>query len=230
MTKDVDIVGEALARVLPAYDRPWCRVPRLLKLNLILLVPLLSSATAGYDGSMMNALQATDSWKAYFGHRAGSRLGVVNAAQSIGSVAILPLAWPLSDRLSRRWTLLIGILIIIIASAIQAASVNYGMFVFSRVIAGAGSIVVTQPSPILISEICYPTHRGKYTSLFWKMYCFGVILTSWSTYGTQKHFGDSNWVWRVPSLLQGGWPWVQLLFFWVVPESPRWLITNGKVA
>ena len=50
MVKDADIVGEAIAAVLPKYDRPWFRVPHLLKLNLILIVPLLSSAVAGYDG------------------------------------------------------------------------------------------------------------------------------------------------------------------------------------
>lgn len=48
--KDQDIVGEALASVLPQYDRLWFNVPHLLQLNLILLVPLLSSAVAGYDG------------------------------------------------------------------------------------------------------------------------------------------------------------------------------------
>ena len=48
--KDQDIVGEALASVLPQHDRLWFRVPNLLKLNLVLLVPLLSSAVAGYDG------------------------------------------------------------------------------------------------------------------------------------------------------------------------------------
>lgn len=48
--KNEDIVGEALASVLPQYDRVWFRVPHLLQLNLILLVPLLSSAVAGYDG------------------------------------------------------------------------------------------------------------------------------------------------------------------------------------
>ena len=42
MVKDADIVGEALAKVLPAYDRPWFGIPHLLKLNLILLVSLLS--------------------------------------------------------------------------------------------------------------------------------------------------------------------------------------------
>lgn len=50
MVKDQDIVGEAIAKVLPKYDKAWFRVPHLLKLNMILLVPLLSSAVAGYDG------------------------------------------------------------------------------------------------------------------------------------------------------------------------------------
>lgn len=48
--KDSAIVGEALGAVLPQYDRVWFKVPHLLKLNLILIVPLLSSAVAGYDG------------------------------------------------------------------------------------------------------------------------------------------------------------------------------------
>lgn len=49
--KDQDIVGEALASVLPQYDRVWFRIPHLLKLNLVLTIPLLSSAVAGYDGT-----------------------------------------------------------------------------------------------------------------------------------------------------------------------------------
>lgn len=52
MVQDKDIVGEALAKVLPAYEKPWYRVPHLLRLNLILIVPLLSSGVAGYDGTL----------------------------------------------------------------------------------------------------------------------------------------------------------------------------------
>ena len=53
MVKNEEIVGEALAKVLPRYEKPWFRVPHLLKLNLILLIPLLSSAVAGYDGMLL---------------------------------------------------------------------------------------------------------------------------------------------------------------------------------
>jgi len=48
--KDADIVGHAIAEVLPQTDKYWFQIPHLRRLNLILLVPLLSSAVAGYDG------------------------------------------------------------------------------------------------------------------------------------------------------------------------------------
>ncbi|KAJ5621367.1 hypothetical protein N7528_006150 [Penicillium herquei] len=226
--KDQDIVGEALASVLPQHDRFWFRVPNLLKLNLILLIPLLSSAVAGYDGSLMNSLQSLTEWKDYFGNPTGAVLGVVNAAQSIGSVISLPFIGILSDRIGRRLTLLSGTIVIIIASIIQAASVKYGMFVFARVLVGVGSMLVVQPSPMLITELAYPTHRGKYTSAFWTIYYLGAILASWTSYGTQKHLSSSNWSWRVPSIVQAGFPLIQLIFWCFVPESPRWLIANGR--
>ncbi|KAL4890119.1 general substrate transporter [Aspergillus ambiguus] len=225
--KDQDIVGEALASVLPQYNKSWFMVPHLLQLNLILLVPLLSSAVAGYDGSLMNGLQSISQWQKYFGDPTGSVLGVVNAAQSIGSVVSLPVIGILSDRIGRRLTLLSGAITIVVASVIQAASVQYGMFVFSRVLVGVGSMLVVQPSPMLITELAYPTHRGKYTCAFWTMYYLGAILASWTSYGTQKHL-HSDWTWRIPSIIQAGFPIVQILFLWWVPESPRWLIAKGR--
>lgn len=56
--KDSQIVGAALAEVLPTTGKYWFQTPHLLRLNLILLVPLLSSSVAGYDGSLMNGLQS----------------------------------------------------------------------------------------------------------------------------------------------------------------------------
>jgi MFS family permease len=38
----------------------------------------------------------------------------------------------------------------------------------------------------------------------------------------------SNWSWRIPSLLQGVAPILQLTFVWFVPESPRFLVAKGR--
>lgn len=112
---------------------------------------------------MMNGLQSLSQWKSFFGYPTGSVLGLVNAAQSAGSVVSLPFIGILSDRIGRKKTLLAGAVTIVLASIIQAASVNYGMFVFSRVLVGIGSMLVVQPAPMLITELAFPTHRGKYT-------------------------------------------------------------------
>lgn len=50
--KAVDIVGEELAAVLPDDGIPWYRKPYLLRLNLLICIPLLSSSVSGFDGKL----------------------------------------------------------------------------------------------------------------------------------------------------------------------------------
>lgn len=50
MVNNAGIVGASLADVLPSTNKFWFQEPHLLKLNLILLVPMLSSSVFGYDG------------------------------------------------------------------------------------------------------------------------------------------------------------------------------------
>ena len=129
----------------------------------------------------MNGLQSLEQWRIYFGYPDGVRLGLVNAAQSIGSVLSIPFVGDLTDRFGRKPILVSGIVLIIIATAIQAASINLPMFVISRLIVGFGGMFVVQPSPMLIAELAYPTHRGKYTSAFWTMYYLGELEMSRQT-------------------------------------------------
>lgn len=46
------IAGDVIQEVLPVTDKYWFQFPHLLQLNLVLLVPLLSSSVAGYDGEI----------------------------------------------------------------------------------------------------------------------------------------------------------------------------------
>lgn len=169
-------------------------------------------------GSLMNGLQALPAWQDAFGNPVGYNLGLVNAALAFGGLVALPFCSTMSDGIGRKWTLFIGGLAIIIGSVIQAVSVNLGMFVFSRVFVGVGSMLVVQPSPMLISEICYPPHRGIYTALYWTNYYLGAIIAAWSTYGLQKSMPTSDWAWRGPSILQGGLPLLQLLLVCSHPD------------
>lgn len=56
----------------------------------------------------------------------------------------------------------------------------------------------------------------------------GSILAAWVTYGTFRL--NNTWSWRIPSALQGVPSLIQIiLVFWLVPESPRWLVSHGRI-
>lgn len=44
-------------------DKSWWRVPHLIKLNMLLLVPFFTSYVGGFDGSMMNGIQTVSQWQ-----------------------------------------------------------------------------------------------------------------------------------------------------------------------
>lgn len=110
----------------------------------------------------------------------------------------------------------------------QGASQNIATFILSRLFVGAGVAMSSVPAPVLISEIAYPTHRGKVTSLYQTCYYVGAIASSWTTFGT-FHMKDSTWSWRIPSILQAFFPSIQFIGLFFVPESPRWMIAKGRL-
>jgi MFS family permease len=126
---------------------------------------------------MMNALQIDPSWKSYFNHPHGAILGGINAIFPVGKVCGLAIVTPLSDRFGRRPLLLTAFVICMIGAAIQGSSVNVGMLIFARWVNGVGTAMMAQPSPILISELAYPTYRGKLTSLYNTFYVTIPLIT-----------------------------------------------------
>ncbi|KAJ5378246.1 uncharacterized protein N7496_005655 [Penicillium cataractarum] len=161
----------------------------------------------------MNGLQSLSTWSTYFNNPNSALLGVV--------------AW-FADRFGRRIALQTGCALIVIAAIIQTAAQNLGMFIAARFIIGVGIEFCMVPSPVLTTELAYPTHRAKFTSLGLTFYFAGAILSSWTTYATYR-MDSSTWTWRIPSLLQLAIPSLQFIVLFWVPESPRWLVGKGRV-
>ncbi|KAJ3546740.1 hypothetical protein NM208_g1849 [Fusarium decemcellulare] len=160
------VVGSELAAVLPDDPRPWYRTPHLIKLNLLLLIPLVSSGAIGYDGSMMNGLQTLPQWREYFGQPKGALLGAMNSVYPAGKVVALFLVTYVCDRYGRKTAMIIGAFTCVAFAIMQAVSQNLHTFIAARAILGFFTSFLAQPSPILITEIAYPTHRGKLTALY----------------------------------------------------------------
>lgn len=92
----------------------------------------------------------------------------------------------------------------------------------------SGVLFVICEASALIGELAYAKERATMTSLFSANYFIGSIIASGVT--TATFAMDSTWGWRIPSLLQAVFSAIQIVFLPLCPESPRWLISNGKGA
>ncbi|KAH8828987.1 hexose transporter [Flagelloscypha sp. PMI_526] len=207
-------------------NRKWYNNRRLITLNAWLVLLLITSSTNGYDGSMMNGLQSLPTWQNYFNHPTGGRLGLFNIIQSVGNLAAYPFAPYITDGLGRRNAILLGAAIMCIATALQTATQNFGMFIGARFLIGFGLAFAHNAAPLLTSELSYPSYRAPLTSTYNSLWYSGAIVAAWSTYGTFKI--PNTWAWRVPSLLQGIPSVLQVALILFCPESPRWLIQKGR--
>jgi len=124
-------------------------------------------------------------------------------------------------------TLAIGAVLMLGGVALQATAASVIQFVGARALVGAGLIFGTNAAPLLITELAYPTQRGKITSLYNSLWYGGSIAAAWSCLIAYNAFSDSNWSWRAPILVQALGPLLQIFLIWLVPESPRWLISKG---
>ncbi|KAH7397155.1 general substrate transporter [Pyrenochaeta sp. MPI-SDFR-AT-0127] len=226
LAENIRLVGPEIAAALPQENKPWYMQKHLIRLNALLFLCCMSAATVGYDGAMMNALQINPAWKSYYNYPAKAKLGAINAMMPAGKIIGFLFVAPFSNKFGRKKALVLAFCMTVIGAAIQAASVNLGLLIFSRFFLGFGCGVMSQPSPILLAELAYPPHRGKATALYHCFYFVGAIAAAWITFGTLRMTGA--WSWRIPTLLQGAAPLVQLIFSYFLPESPRFLIAKGR--
>ncbi|KAF1850131.1 hexose transporter-like protein [Cucurbitaria berberidis CBS 394.84] len=216
-----------LTRIVEQDTVPWYRKRNLRRLYLLLLPTCIGiEMTSGFDSQMINTVQIAPSWQAYFNHPRGALLGIISSAYNLGAICALPLVPYINDKYGRRWAIFIGSLIMVVGSLVQALSVNAGMYVFARWILGFGIPFCIIAGSALMGELAYPKERPIMTSLFNALWFVGSLIAAGTSYGTQTI--KSDWAWRIPCLLQAGPSIVQMIFIFMIPESPRFLISKDR--
>lgn len=218
----------ALVSELARLDTtPWYKKPNLRLLYLLMFPTCLGvEMTSGFDSSMINGLQAVNSWDTFFNHPRSALLGLISAMYSLGAILVVPFIPFVTDRLGRKNAIAFGSVLMVIGAIVQTTSHNFGMFVASRLIIGLGIPFAIVGASSLIGELSHPNERAILGSLFNACYFIGSIVAAGVTLGTFKI--PTNWGWRIPSLLQIVPSALQLIFIWFMPESPRWLVSKGR--
>ena len=135
-------------------------------------------------------------------------------------------AGALSDRFGRKIVLHLAAVIFALSSVATALPNGLGEFVAARVVAGVAIGIASMLAPLYIAEVSPAAIRGRLVGMNQLAIVLGILvsyLVGWALAG----LGDESWRWMfaaaaLPSLLFFG-----ALFF--VPESPRWLVKEGRL-
>lgn len=127
----------------------------------------------------------------------------------------------ISDRIGRRWSIVLVGLIFTVGSIMSAMAPTVGFLIASRFVLGLSAGSATQIIPVYIAEVTPPASRGKLVVMFQFMVVFGILVA----YLTGYALGDD---WRLMFAL-GTIPAVILMLgMLALPESPRWLVNQKR--
>jgi sugar porter (SP) family MFS transporter len=142
-----------------------------------------------------------------------------------GCVLGASIAGFLSDRFGRKKVLILSAILFALSAVLAAIPRDVNQFMPARLLGGLGIGMTSMLSPMYIAEVSPAEKRGRLVTLNQMAIITGILLAYVAAY-LLAEVGPNNWRWMfalasVPALVFGG----ALL---CVPESPRWLVKQGR--
>ena len=149
--------------------------------------------------------------------------GSLNLFAAFGALT----ASAISDRFGRRRGFIVAAIGFIFGVLIMTFAQSYAFLMFGRVFVGLGVGFGLAIDPIYIAEISPAKHRGRLVT--WSEIALNVgILIGFSSGLIFNNFQPDS-AWRLMFGMGTIMPMTMIaLVVWVMPESPRWLVKEGR--
>ena len=165
-------------------------------------------------------------------------LGWSVASLALAATFAMMVAGPLSDRFGRKPVLRAAAVLFAVSAIASAIAPSFTALVSARILGGLGVGMALIIAPMYIAELSPAAQRGRMVSLNQLNIVIGISVAFFTNYLILK-LGHSQADWAVTLRLeQWNWRWMlgletapALLYFLcldLVPESPRWLIMQGR--
>jgi MFS transporter, SP family, xylose:H+ symportor len=151
--------------------------------------------------------------------------GFITASLALGCVIGCLVAGSFSDKYGRKPGLMLAAFLFLISSIAMAFSFNRDVFIFARFVAGIGVGMASMLSPLYIAEVAPANTRGRMVAINQLTIVIGIFITNVVNYYLSNS-GPDAWRWMVGiGAIPSG---IFLLGVTWLPESPRWLLKEGK--
>ncbi|KAJ5377437.1 uncharacterized protein N7496_004846 [Penicillium cataractarum] len=153
----------------------------------------------GYDQGVISGVITMESFGARFPHVfsdsgfKGWFVSTLLLAAWAGSL----INGPVADRIGRKLSINVAVVIFVIGSAIQCGAVNIPMLFTGRAIAGLAVGMLTMVVPLYISEVSIPEIRGGLVVVQQLSVTIGILVSYWIDYGT-NYIGGSRCAPNIP--------------------------------
>ncbi|CAA3007695.1 monosaccharide-sensing 2-like [Olea europaea subsp. europaea] len=153
--------------------------------------------------------------------------GLIVAMSLIGATVITTFSGPVSDWLGRRPMLIISSVLYFISGMVMLWAPNVYVLLLARLLDGFGIGLAVTLVPVYISETAPPEIRGLLNTLPQFTGSAGMFLSYCMVFGMSL-IESPSWrlmlgVLSIPSIMY----FVLAVFF--LPESPRWLVSKGRM-
>jgi sugar porter (SP) family MFS transporter len=165
-------------------------------------------------------------------------LGWAVSCLTLTSTLAMMVSGPLSDRWGRRPVLRLAAALFAVSAVASAVAPDFITLVLARMIGGLGVGAALIIAPMYIAEMAPPSMRGRMVSFNQLNIVVGISAAFFSNFLILR-LGESESAWA-QALRFGDWTWrwmlgveaipavFYLLALLAVPESPRWLLMNGR--
>ncbi|KIV79409.1 hypothetical protein PV11_06971 [Exophiala sideris] len=220
--------------------RPFCGLRGLsLKLAMIMLVVAPSFLLFGFNNGSTGGVGHLESFVKVFPsidtiNTTGAEksykatiLGVVTACYDLGAVAGALSCIAFGDRIGRLRSIFTGLVLAVIALALESSAYSLAQFVVSRLLIGGAIGIISASIPIWQTECSTTKHRGMFVIVEGIFISAGIAMSEWIAFGFSEAF-DNSAQWRVTIVFPVWLAFFVMPVLFFMPESPRWLARKGR--
>ncbi|OTB09745.1 hypothetical protein K445DRAFT_71713 [Daldinia sp. EC12] len=203
----------------------------------ICFVVTVSSFQYGLDYALVGGFMAMPGFLKVFGYydEAAHKWAIdptvqqlISSLMTIGTFVGSLSVGPFSSKFGRRQGLWTASVLNYIATAIMIGTTNIGALYFARFVLGISVGWFLTFAQVYINEAA-PAHlRGIAFAVYQSQLSIGSIVGAAIDYGTHHMLGKEAY--RIPLAIFFVAPTIQSIAMFFFPESPRWLMTQGKEA